>query len=637
MAKKIQRSNMTATDDKGRVIREPRDNAIGEAVNYKWWTLEGTEMAYAIGATVKFLKERQSARQTMLVTATRLYGNSNLFNIMGTSSGRASTANSPQDQKISFNVIESVIDTLESKMAKNKVVPTYITNGGDWSAQKKAKQLTKFTQGLFYQQKVHQKSVHAWKDGAVWGDGFVKIFEKDDKVCIERAFPHDLLVDMVESNVTNMPQQLHQTKLMDREIALSLFPELEENIKSVSPATYQEIGGQGTAADIIDVIESWHLKSGPDAQDGVHVITIGDGVICEDYQKDYYPFAHNRYVRRQTGWYGQGICERLMRLQTELNRCMVLKQRCIYMIAGFKILLEIGSKVVSQHLNTDVGTIINYAGTRPDYITPPATNGELQQWIDWCISHAYQQEGISQMSSTGEAPLGVDSGKALRTLTQISEDRFFFMSKELEDFTLEIARQAVNIVKDIYARTGKYEVIFPDKRFMETVDWADIQLDEEQYVLKAFPTSSLSDDLTGRLADIQEMMQAGLIDPQQGKRLLDMPDVEADSALANSQLDRLHQIFENMLDDKEVVPYEPGMYPAQLAQQMALKYINYAEYMKCPENRVQLVRDFLAEINSNAMGPVPPQMPQGAPIQPQANPTSPPTNNMIPNVPGVSA
>jgi hypothetical protein len=304
------------------------------------------------------------------------------------------------------------------------------------------------------------------------------------------------------------------------------------------------------------------------------------------------------------------------------------------MQSAFKILLETGSKVVTQHLNNDVGSIIHYTGTPPSYVTPPATNPELQQWIDTLIGYGLSQEGISRMATTGEAPLGVESGKALRTLVQVSDDRFAFMMQEQEAFALEIARQAINIVKDIYKDTGKYEVIFPDKRFMETINWSDINLSEEQYVLKAFPTSALSDDISGRLSEIQELAQAGMVSPRTARRLLDMPDIEVNDALSNAPEDRLHQIFETMLDDAKVTRFEPGFHDAQLAQQLAIQYVNYAEYMGAPEENIQLVRDFLDQVNTEVLAPAQAMAAQAA--QPQANPTPTPQSNLLPNVPGAA-
>ena len=375
--KVIERKGMTQTDSSGKVVREAR-NLAESSVNFRWWAVDESEMAASIAGTIAFIEANQGGRTDQLTTFTKLYGSTNLYNSVGKYASRPSTQGDTLGQRMSYNICESIVDTLESKMAKNKVVPTYITNGGDWKAQKKAKNLTKFTQGLFYQEKIHAKSIHCWGDAAVWGDGFLQIYENDDKVCIDRVLPHELYVDTIES-LTAEPRQLHRVRLMDRDIALELLPELEENIKTVSPANYQEIGGQGTAVDIIRVTESWHLKSSDKAKDGLHVFCVGDGALAEDYDKDYFPFAHLRYAKRKLGWYGQGACERLMPIQREINRNMILKQQSIRMMASFKILIENGSKVVSQHLNNDVGTLIHYTGTPPQYIAPPAVNPELQQ------------------------------------------------------------------------------------------------------------------------------------------------------------------------------------------------------------------------------------------------------------------
>jgi hypothetical protein len=393
--------------------------------------------------------------------------------------------------------------------------------------------------------------------------------------------------------------------------------------------------------DIICVTESWHLKSSPDANDGMHVFCVGEGALAEEYDKDYFPFPHVRYARRKLGWYGQGACERLQNIQGAINRCMILKDRSMWMMGSYKILIENGSKVVKQHLDNEIATVVTYSGIPPQYITPPSANPEVKEWIDALIQWGYQQEGVSRLSTTGEAPLGVESGKALRTLSQIGDDRFLFMQQELEDFTLEITRQAVDVAKDIYARTKKYEVVFPDTRFMETVDWKDIQLDSEEYVLKAYPTSSLSDDITGRLSEIQELAQAGMVSPRSSRRLMDMPDVEMSDSLANAAEDRLHQIFEMMLEDKKMIRFEPGFHDAQLASQLALQYINYAEYYQCPDENIQLVRDFLAQVNSEAITPqpgvVPPGSPPSGPTTPQAAPQPTPQSNLIPNNAGAQA
>lgn len=633
MATRVERSNMTLTDSKGNVIRAAKTEGSEGLVNFKWWLLDEDKMAPAVAATIKFISEHQGSRLEQLVVSTRLYGNSSMYNILGSSFTRSASVNSnPQSQRVSYNLVESCVDTLQAKMSKNEIIPTFVTNGGDWSAQKKAKQLTKFAYGLFHGQRVHKKSVVAFTDSAVWGDGMVYVYEDSDnkRACIERVYPHELFVDQIEA-LSGNPRQIHRVKIMDRDMAMAMFPELEEYIARVEPANYQQIGGMGTCVDLITVTESWHLRSGANAKDGVRVVCIGEGALCYDYDKDYFPFPHLRYARRQIGYWGQGIAERLQNIQGEINRCMILKQRALWMQGAFKILIPIGSRIVTQHLDNNVGTLIHYAGeVGPQYVTPPATNPELQQWIDALMGYGMSQEGISRMSTTGEAPLGVESGKALRTLVQVSDDRFAFMMQDQEAFALEIARQAINVVKDIYKTHGKYEVIFPDKRFIETIDWADINLSEEEYTLRSYPTSALSDDISGRLSEIQELAQAGMVSPRTARRLLDMPDIEVNDALANAPEDRLHQVFEKMLDDEEVIVFEPGFMDAQMGQQLALQYINYAEYMGAPEDRIQLVRDFLEQINNTQAQAAQAMQP---PMPAQANPTATPTSPLLQNTP----
>lgn len=637
----IQRSNMTQTDSKGRVLREPKENATGNAVNFRWWETDESSMAQNIAGTLKFIQLHQGSRMEQLTVSTRLYGMSTAFNLIGTAFTRASSINSnPSSGRISYNLCESIIDTLESKMAKNKVVPTFITNGGVWDMQKKAEDLTKFTQGLFYHNKAHQKTIHMWKDAAIWGDGFIHVYGKNKKVFWERVLPHEIFVDTVETLV-GPPTQMHRPKIIDRDTAAEMFPELEEQIMTVSPANYQQIGGQGTAVDLITMVESWHLKSGEKADNGVHVISVGDGCIVEDWDKDYFPIVHARYARRPLGFYGQGACERLQNFQGEVNRCMILQQRALWMQAAFKVLLENGSNVVSQHINNDIGTLIHYTGTPPQYITPPAYSDQVPEWTKWLITSAYQQEGVSLAGAQGEIPQGVESGKAMRTLVQISNDRFAFMQQELEDVTLELARQSIEVVKEIYKETNKYEITFPSTQFMETVDWKNINLDESQYTLKAFPTSSLADDLTGRLSEIQELTQAGFIDPATSFNLLDMPDLEMNNSLQNAPIRLLHKIYENMLNKAEVTQFEPAYHNAQIAQKLGLQYINYAEEHNCPEEKIQLVRDFLNSISQEladaAQKMQQAQQAQEMANQPRANPMPAPQSNLIPNVPGVAA
>lgn len=637
--KTVSRKNMTLTDAKGKVLRAPKDDAENfQNIKFAWWKSEDDEaLAANIQGTVLFLQDKQGERTSRLIESSRLYGAASATNVIGSAVSR-NTNSTPMTGRVCYNLCQSVGDTLVSKIAKNKVTPTFVTSGGVWKMQRKAEKLSKFTDGTFYENKAHKLQVMQFLDSFIWGDGFIHVYPDFEagKARAERALPHEFLLDMVESSVTK-PMQLHRLKIMDRDVCREVFAggdtkedkELADKIATIMPPNYTETGGLATAADLIQVTESWHLRSGPNAKDGLHVITAGDVILFEEnWEKDYFPFVRFTYARRPIGYYGQGGCERLSPLQLAVNREMILQDRSSWMMGSFKILLENGSKVVSQHLNNDVGTIIHYTGTPPQYVTPPSVDQNKQALIDSYIAKGYQQEGVSQLSAASLKPMGVNSGKGLRTMDQIEDDRFLWTQQDLEENGLELARQLIEAAKDIYKLKKTYKSTFVGTRFIETIDWKDIQLDADEYVMKAFPVNSLSDDPSERFQQIQEYMQAGMISPRAGRKLMSMPDVEMSDALANATEDLLAKVIEEMLDsegtEEDYTPPEP-YWDLQLAQQMSLEYLNYAELHNCPEKNVQLLRDFLQQVQELIPPPMPP------PGQPMANPEPAPTSPLLQN------
>lgn len=639
MSNKIDHSTMSTYVD-GKLVKEGKQEKEQDAARYNWWlATTPSAMAKQIQGTVRFIQTHQGTRVEKLTMGSRLYGSSSAFNMIGPALAKsASSSGDSNSNRISFNLVASVIDTLTSKVAKNKIIPSFITQGGVWGMQKKAEQLSKFTEGMFYDQDVHKKGVYAFRDAGAWGTGVVAIFNDNGQPVVERVLPHELLVDELEALV-GKPMQIHRVKLVDRSVFLAMYAEetdedeaMRQAITKCAPAPYSELGGQGTAADIIMVIESYHLRSSKDSEDGLKVITVGEHSDSSEWEKDCFPYAFIHYNKRLTGFWGQSAADRLANLQGEINRCMILEQRSRWMQGSFKILVENGSKVVSQHLDNNVGTIIHYTGTPPQYITPPAINPDNATYIDSLIAKGYQQEGVSQLSASSLKPQGVDSGAALRTYDTIADDRFLFTMQEMEEFYLEVARQLIDTAKDINKGKGSYKVLFPSTSFVETIDWKDIKLKEDEYVLKAFPTSSLPDEPAGKLAMVQEYMQSGIISPRAGRRLLSMPDVEMSDKLANAAENLICHILEEMLDDDGAYRAPEPFYDLTLCKQLALEYYNYADLNNAPEDRLELLRRFMSQVDDLtgiAKGPVNPAL-ASAPL---ASPTAPPVSNLLPNAP----
>lgn len=633
----IDKRDMVQTDSKGKVLREAKRDKNKPLERYSWWSEEDeTEQAREIAATLKLIEQHNSAHMEQLTVSTRLYGNTSAFSLVGSAFTRASSvAPSPSAQRISFNLCASVGDTLSAQRAKEKIVPVFITSGGRWGLQRKAENLSKFLKGVFYETNFQEMRVQAFLDGYVWGDGFVHPFRThDDRVGIERVLPHELFVDNVEAMVSGQVRQKHRVKVVDRDVLLEMFQDDKEataKIKDAQPANMQEYAGSQTAADLVTVSESYHLRSSEEAKDGRKVIALEDKILLNDpWEHDYFPFPRFQYARRMLGYFGQGGVERLQNLQGEINRLMILVQKSMWLGGSFKVLLENGSKVVSQHVNNEVGALIHYTGTAPQYITPPLIQQEIYPWIDGLIEKGFRQEGVSQMDAASVKPLGLNSGKALREFDRVAEDRQLWLGQKLEAFGIETGHQCIDVVKDIYKDKKSYKTIWPGVNLMEQIDWKDVALDREEYVLKAFPKSTLPDEPSARAETIEEYMQAGLISPRGGRRLLRTEDIEMADNLANAAEDLICKTIEAMLYDKDEPLPPDGTWDLQLARQIGLQYRNFALLNECPQENVDLLDTWLGFLDE-AQGLIAPPAPMDATASPQANPQATPTSNMVPN------
>lgn len=630
----VDRSKMSIYRDKQLIRAGKDDTEDDQRTRLFWWNQPEDTMAASAISAIKFIQDHQPTRITQLTASTRLYSNSSTNGFL-IGSFRSSTQQAPASQpgsgRISFNLCASITDTLVSKMAKNKVIPTFLTSGGVWGMQRKAEQLSKFVEGCFYANDIHKLGIDVFRDACVWGTGILHIFAYNNQIFARKVFPHEIVVDEIDA-LNGNPKQLHRIELIDRAELMVMFKDNEkalEKIRNASASNALDMGAVGaTAADILTVTHSWKLASDEDSNDGKYLVCLNDETLCcETYSKTYFPYVFYNYNKRLIGFWGQGAVERTQNLQCEINKLMILIQKAMWMGGGFKILIENGSKVVKQHLDNEVGTIITYTGTPPQYISPPMIQAEIYPYVDALIAKGYQQEGVSQLAASSLKPLGIDSGAALRTYDQISEDRSLFTAQELEGFYLEVARQMIEVAKDIYKKKKSYKVIYPGTMSFETIDWKDVKLKKEDYVLKAFPTSSLPDDPSGKLATVQEYMAAGLISPRAGRRLLAMPDMEMSDKLANAAENMIHNLLEDMMNKGEYRPPEP-YYNLSLAKELSIEYYNFGSLNNCPEDRLELVRQFMSQVD-DLTGIAAQALPQINP--PQANPTPTPTSPLIQN------
>jgi hypothetical protein len=542
--------------------------------------------------------------------------------------------------RVSDNVVQSVVDTATARIGENKPRPYHLTSDGNWKLQRKAKKLNQFTDGIFYELDAYELGGLAQRDAEIFGDGLVFVTEKKGKdgkarVDFQRVISAELWIDEQEG-AYGKPRQLHWVRTIDRQQLLAAFPDKKDLILSAGAAPLAQNGMPSTTADLVVVRESWHLPSSADSKDGAHCVSIEEGLLdpITQWEHDFFPFARWQWCPRPLGYWGQSLAEQLAPKQLEINKLLWLIQRSMHIAGTFKVFLEYGSKIVKEHINNEIGAIFEYKGTPPTWFVPQVVPPEYYQHLQTLIMSCYERAGISLQSATGVKPAGLNSGEAQRVYRDTVAERLKTQERLNEKGYMELAKIAIAVARDIAERDGFYEVQAPTGAALVKVKMTKGELNANDWHMQCFPTSSLPRDPAGRLATIQEYIQAGFVSPRQGRRLLDFPDLEANGSLANADEDLLTKMLDAICDDGDFETPEPTD-NLQLAMELVVDYIARARAQGLDEDRIDLLRTWKAQVEALQQAAMPPQPMPGA--TPQAAPMAPPQSNLIPNAPGIAA
>lgn len=603
----------------------------------RWWLSDDSIMPAAIMSQVAAIINADRGRIDSYNTYAKLYGTWTPTFWNGYQLANSGKPTAPMRDRLTYNIVQSCIDTLTARISQNKPKPMFLTTAGDSKVQRKAKKLDSFCYGLFYENKLYQMLPKIFRDCCIFGEGIIHAYADHGRVKYERVLPYELLVDYLESHYgPESTKSLFRIKNIDRTELSEAFPDKSSDIARMSNTSTFISANNRSVSDTVTVVEAWRL--GSDNKPGRHVITTENTILFdEDYKDDFFPFAILRYSPRLYGFYSQGMAEQLVPSQVEINRTLISIQRSLYLGGTHKIFVKAGSKIIKSHFDNMIGTIMEYAGdTPPAYVVPQLVQPEIYSHLENMIQKGYQLPGVGQLAASNLKPQGVDSGKALRAVDDVQIQRFQTVAQMYEQGVVDLANITISVARKAYEESGELTVKVPGKRFIQTIDWSDVDLEDDEFSLQIYPVSKLPNDPEGRLATIQEMMQAGLLDPQVGRRLLDFPDLEAEENLYNATADYLHKILDDIVEGDEYVAPAPED-NLQLAKKLVLEYIAQGKLNNLQQDRMEDLMLFNKQIDTLLGVGLPP--PQAAPQQsaPQAVPQAPPQSPLIPNSPGLKA
>lgn len=597
----------------------------------QWWrTPKGRQPHDAVSAIVSRLRRSQATRRDAYLHYARSYGGADIDGLGATK--YAARARGFRGSSLAFNVIASAINTVQAKIAKNRPVPTFLTIGGDWAQQRRAKGLSRYVEAEFYRCEVYERNPLTVLDALVYGDGIVKVFRDDERIYVEREFPWRVYSDDAESQY-GAPPNLYQRKPVDRQRLIEQCPGLAAALEKADNIDGEDEWGLDDTSDQLVVTEAWHLPSGKNATDGRHVMCVeGVTLVDEPYTKDYFPFVALQRNCPPMGVRGIGLAEELDGLQYEINFTARRVQESHRRMGGSYWAVENGSKVAIESLNNGIATIVRYSGTPPTPVHQQPVHPDTYSYLLSLIPKAFEFGGISQLAAQSQKPAGLNSGAALREYNDSETERFVVFAQSFENFHLAIAKQMIDLARELAEINPDYEATWRNKRALRRIKFKDVDLDADSYVMQCFPTSMLAKTPAGRIAQVQDLAKAGWITPAQGKRLLDFPDIERLNDLESAMHEFVEELIEKMLDEGHYEEPEeylgaPGLIDALHTTVMA--YYR-AKLDGAPEANLRLLRQFmdscaaaLKELaggdappaNDNAGGPAP-GMPPAAPLPP---------------------
>lgn len=588
-----------------------------------WYELDEGKKHESVGPIVAKIKQDQSVRSDRNLLHMRLYGN---MEISGMGPREYFLDNSPSPaQKIKLNICKSVVDTVVSKIAKNRPRPMFLTDGADHKKKQRAKRLNKYVEGVFHQIKIYERGPELVRDAGVFDLGAWKFYTEEGRVCMERAFPDEIYVHDQEGVYKN-PRSLFQVKAIAREVVAQDFPKFETEIANAPKAKGSTNAAMMT--DLIEVFEAWHLPSKKGAKDGRHVICIaGADLLDEEYKLRRFPFVFWSWSDRLVGWYGQGIVEQLVGLQIEINRTLRTIQEAIKWSVP-KVLVESGSNVTP--MSNQIMGHWKYTGKKPDieaFNTVPAI---LFEHLSYLYQKAFEIIGVSQMSAQSQKPAGLNSGRALREFSDIESDRFVIDSQRYEIAFLDAADVVLMLTRELAEEGENPQVRYSGKNGSDVLAWKDAEMSEDDYEMKMWPTNLLPQTPAGKLATVQEMMEAGLLSKEEGARLLDYPDVESVTSRNNAPIEIMDMIIEKLLDGDYFAP-EPYFVSDAAVKHAQNAYIK-AVIGGAPEGVLENMRRWIDQAVGLLTPPEPelPPVEAGGPPMPGAMPPGPEAMPMPP-------
>lgn len=517
------------------------------------------------------------------------------------------------------NVVQAVVDTLVARVGSMQPKATVYTRGADFGVYSRGRLLDKYLWGQFKALGIHSLGRQVFRDALVYGTGFLKIGVAGDDICAERVNPDEVVIDQRECVSGQYPQQFHHRRLTSKAALKAKFSSKEAHAAIDELNMKQVYTSYRTPIDnAVVVIESWKMPSADGADDGKHVVCTENFTLLEEsYECSRAPFIALRWADGLYGYYGRSVVSDVIGYQIQLNKLNEMIHWGQDVMCVPRLLVEQGSQVLVDRIDNQMAKVLRYRGVKPEAVVWPAFNTEIYNERERVWNRALESQGISQMASMNKMPsqFRADSSEAIRELNSTNDDRFNDRVQAIEEWYLRVAECIVDCAAELHAGEKPSAVRFRSGNVVEQLDWTEVNLEKDKYVMQITASSVLNMSPAARKDKLDHWLERGVVSMDEYKSMSGEPDLEHLAEQGAASYDAVGAQVDSMLKGQRQQP-DPHMNLGAGMMCVVNTYLHILS-LEAPEDVLDCFRNWMlsaeAMMNAQPEAPAAPGAPMMAP------------------------
>lgn len=566
-----------------------------------WHECEREDLTKTLFRHVEALDSQLGDYHSYLKRCAMLYSGRDELGYEWTTRFRGNFSSTPK-----FNIIQTVVDSTNSVIAKSSVRLRAQTRDGDYSEIIQAKKLEQMLYGEYLYHNESQRMIRMFLDAAIGGTGILRQRIVDGMVVPERVLPKDFLTDENTVSLDGYPLEVFIRTLVNKEVLKSYYPRFCEQIDENARFDWADRTNTIPQGFCV-LVEAWRLPTGN--KKGRYVMAIENCVLeSSEYKYKKFPFVFYHWKAPETGFYGTGICQMLESHQARIEAIddrITQAQDLVAVPMGF---LPEGSQVLKDQITNDVARLYPVTGGIPQFIVPTAANAELYNHRSTLIQECFQMVGLSQYNSQALAPPNIESRAALRELDDVQNTRFIQEVRRFERAHVDLGWRRLEQMRNLHLGRDR-------DGLLGEIDWRKVSEYDNRFTLTVAPASIMSETPAGRLDMVRELSGVVQMSPQEIRFLLGNPDLEFANNLSTADYEHAIRVAEKLSQGDYEAP--DILANPELHLRIITQAYTRAKNAGAPEEVLQGFRDYLDQAATEFV-PTPPPAPTAADAAAQA-------------------